>query len=217
MAWNRTLPANNSKIRLSPSYIRDNWDAIETGLVPFDFLQLQQQAADPATTATTGWLFSKNSAGVTELFYKDPSANVIQMTSVGRIGSSTTNVIFNDAQFTRFTLDGTYYYTALSLITAKGTVHGDGSVSQGDGITCTRTGAGFYTVIVAAGRLQNSKYQAAMTSFQSDTGAHTTILNIVQAPNVNPALPTNILVEVVKRDGGTHIDAGFDVIIVGGR
>src|SRR3989338_1666058 len=44
-----------------------------------------EQAANPATVANSGWVFTKDVAGISELFFKDSSANVLQMTSAGAI------------------------------------------------------------------------------------------------------------------------------------
>jgi len=42
-----------------------------------------EQAGDPANIANTGIIYTKDVAGVTELFYEDNAGNVTQITSGG--------------------------------------------------------------------------------------------------------------------------------------
>lgn len=223
MAWNKNLPANNSKIRLAPAYIRDNWDAIETGLVPYDYLQMNKKADDPATTANRGWLFSKadSISGYTEAFHKNSNGSVVQLTSNGFVGSSTTpffgtNFIANGYIQTTsgLTFDGSYNYTASNLIAARASISSGGSASQSDGITSNRTSTGIYEVVVSLGRLTVNSYQVIATPLASGS---TTILNIVTKPVVNAGTTTTIVIETKERSGGSHINAAFEIIIVGGR
>jgi len=81
MTWNLASPADNEKLRNIPSTIRNGWNAIEQGGVPYDSLQLQEQAADPVNIANTGFLYTKDDGGGdTELFYEDAAGTVVQMT-----------------------------------------------------------------------------------------------------------------------------------------
>ena len=48
-------------------------------------VSLLEQSADPTTATNTGFLYSKDIAGVTELFYKDSGGDVIQLTTGGAI------------------------------------------------------------------------------------------------------------------------------------
>lgn len=223
MAWNKNLPANNSKIRLSPAYIRDNWTAIETGLVPYDYLQMEKQAADPSTTANTGWFFSKADSvlGYTEAFYKNSNGSTVQLTLNGAIGSSATSFFGTNFVATGymqsaqgFTIDGTYKYAATNFITARASIGSGGAATQSDGITSSRLSTGIYEIVVSLGRLTVNSYQIIATPLASGS---TTILNIVTKPVVNAATTTTIQIETKERSGGSHINAAFEVIIVGGR
>lgn len=82
MAWDTTKPTTGTKLRLVPSVITPNWDAIETGEVPYDKLQLQEQAGNPTNAANTAYLYSKEDAatGYTELFSINSNGNAIQLT-----------------------------------------------------------------------------------------------------------------------------------------
>jgi hypothetical protein len=49
--------------------------------------QFYEQASDPTTQANSGWVYAKDASGVTELFYKDSSGSVTQLTSGGSVGA----------------------------------------------------------------------------------------------------------------------------------
>lgn len=80
MAWDPDLPADNSILRLSPSYILDNWDAIETADSTFtpDGFNFNQQGMDLSQIASVYRLFSKASGGNTELFGINSGGTVTQ-------------------------------------------------------------------------------------------------------------------------------------------
>ena len=50
---------------------------------------LREQASNPASAANKGFVYSKDVAGVTELFYEDSAGNTIQLTSGGAINLTT--------------------------------------------------------------------------------------------------------------------------------
>lgn len=84
MVWDRSQPTDNTKLRLAPGVIRPNWDALETGGVPFDMLRLEEQAGNPTRVDNRGFIFAKQgSSGFTELYYLNDNnpADVTQLTS----------------------------------------------------------------------------------------------------------------------------------------
>lgn len=93
----KTAPSDSELVSLGASRIRDLKNAItEREQVDHSWLgdandgahlktTLLQQGADPTTAATTGFMYTKNVAGATELFYKDAAGNVLQLTSAGKI------------------------------------------------------------------------------------------------------------------------------------
>lgn len=86
MPWSASEPTDNTKIRLAPAVLRTNFAALETGGVPFDALQLQKQAGDPAAIADTGFVYSKDpGTGRTECYYEKDNGAVVPVT-----GSPTT-------------------------------------------------------------------------------------------------------------------------------
>lgn len=81
-AWDASQPTDGTKLRLGPGLIRANWSALETGGVPFDALQLQEQAVDPASAANTGFLYGKASGGSTEAFFENSAGLIKQLTGL---------------------------------------------------------------------------------------------------------------------------------------
>ena len=53
--------------------------------VPAGPRALSEQSADPSVVPNIGWLYSKDTSGISELFYEDDTSNVIQLTSGGYI------------------------------------------------------------------------------------------------------------------------------------
>lgn len=82
MAWDKTLPADTTELRLGPGYIRDNWDAIETAdtSLLLTGVNLDEQAGDLSLNASTYRLFAKSANGNTELFGINSAGNVAQLT-----------------------------------------------------------------------------------------------------------------------------------------
>ena len=50
MVWDKNNPKVTTKLRIAPAIITENWDALETGNVPFKFLQILEQATEFAGT-----------------------------------------------------------------------------------------------------------------------------------------------------------------------
>lgn len=86
MAFDKTLPADSSKIRESAGFIRNNWDAMQDG----DYgaasmstaykprvINLPDQTAsgNPTVSSGVGRLFAKVSDSVNELFYLDDAGS----------------------------------------------------------------------------------------------------------------------------------------------
>ncbi len=84
MAWNKGLPTVGTKLRLTPSILQANNEAVEEGGVPFDFLSMSDQVADPAREDDTGKIYGKAVSGISELFFLDDDAvaNIKQLTGL---------------------------------------------------------------------------------------------------------------------------------------
>lgn len=210
MAWDRTLPANSSKIRLSAGYIRSNWDAIEFGEVPYDKLQLQEQAGNPTQQDDTGWLYSKDVGGGTELFYMDSQAtpNVIQLTSGGRIG--TTNSIY---LFDALSHNGTFFMNEACFISAWAYCSGAGGVLGGLRIAGnTRVSTGTYNITTTP-VFANAGVAVNITPFRPGS-ATPSAANLISAPTFGGGVIT-IPIEIKDRNGN-HVDVNFYVTMIYG-
>jgi len=91
------IPADSENINLGANRIRDlkvnvrqrggadhSWgDTADNG--HHNVVTYNRQAADPATVSSTGYLYTKQAGAQTELFWKDDTGHVVQLTSVGLI------------------------------------------------------------------------------------------------------------------------------------
>lgn len=60
-----------------------------------DPLLLSEQASAPASEADSGWVYSKDVAGRTELFYRDDTGAEVQITSGGAVNAGAADVAAN--------------------------------------------------------------------------------------------------------------------------
>ncbi|MCE9583171.1 MAG: hypothetical protein K8T20_11825 [Planctomycetes bacterium] len=60
-----------------------------------DPLLLSEQASAPASETDSGWVYSKDVAGRTELFYEDDTGAQIQITSGGAVNAGAADVAAN--------------------------------------------------------------------------------------------------------------------------
>lgn len=80
--WDPTQPLTTTKLRLVPSVITPNWDAIEDGDVPHVKVRLAEQAGNPTQEANRAFLYAKEDPtnGYTETFAINSNGNVVQLT-----------------------------------------------------------------------------------------------------------------------------------------
>lgn len=107
MAFDKTLPADSSKIRESAGFIRNNWDAMQDG----DYgaasmstaykprvINLPDQTAsgNPTVSSGVGRLFAKVSDSVNELFYLDDAGSGVltQLTDASKKTLGTAGSIY---------------------------------------------------------------------------------------------------------------------------
>lgn len=122
-------------------------------------LHLEERTANPATRADTGFVYTKEVATITELFYKDSAGNVLQLTSGGTLsgGGDTT------AQY-------------LTLATSA-TLTNERVFTAGTGISVTDAGAGStYTVAV------NQAFAPTWTGVHTFTEATSPIITAKLGP-----------------------------------
>jgi len=145
--WDATftsLPQDNEAASLGASRIRDLKNAItEREQVDHSWtgtasdgahikVTLLQQGADPSAATTTGFLYTKNVAGATELFYRDAAGNIVPITNAGFLNGtfvSGTRMSFNQTAapigWTKDTTAG-LNDTALRIVTGAITPNGTG-------------------------------------------------------------------------------------------
>ena len=97
---------------------------------------LDPLGADPSTVADQGYLYTKNVSAVVELFWKDESGNVKQITSLGNLVGVATDGELRSVQV--FTADGTYTKPA-GLVRAMVEVVSAGGGSGGCGATAANS------------------------------------------------------------------------------
>lgn len=208
MAWDKTLPANSSKLRVSAGYIRDNWNAIQTGGVPYDKLKLKLQAANPTREATYGWSFTKDpGTGYAELYYLDDRnpASVIQLTNNGGIGA-TTQLLYGSAVIT----SGAYQNTQNAFCSAWALVASNGTLTEGFGLTSAKNSAGDYTLTITT-PLSSSNYAIVGTVFSTSTRARVLYNYSKAAGNFS------VRTQAINASAGDYEDNAFMVTVYGGR
>jgi len=218
MVWNASRPADSDRIRLSAGLIRDNWMALETGTVPFDTISLQSQASFPSL-AGHNRLYGFNSAvsGNIELRSVNSGSQSVQLTENGLVGAATQNARFNNLQVNglRFNSSPSLIYTGATMTHARGTVDANGSISQAVNMNSVRNSTGVYTITIPAGILIVDSYQILMQILGGGTHHGCTV---VSKSSISPLSPTVIVVNTYETDSSTSLsNAGFDIIIVGGR
>ena len=216
MAWNKDQPQNSTKLRLSAAIIRANWAAIETGGVPYDYLKLSEQLADPTRVDDYGWLFTKEEDSQTELFYMDDRnpAVVTQITKNGKIGLPTQGIWASTIQMDDTTPAFTFGIN--QMIIAMGHVTSAGTLTHGINIdSAARTAAGRYTVTITADALITSNYLVMVTTNRVGAGNVRNPI-VIGKPAPVAATATAILIETVS-SSDNDTDSSFDIIIIGGR
>lgn len=95
--WNEDAPLDNAVVSQFPANERAARAAVVTNFAvdhvgddtDSDFGQhsqvtLPERSSDPTTDTNTGFLYTKDVSGTTEVFYRDAAGNVVQLTTGGR-------------------------------------------------------------------------------------------------------------------------------------
>jgi hypothetical protein len=210
MAWDKTLPADASKLRLSAGYIRANWTALENGDVPYVKLKLAEQAANPTRANDTGWLFTKQASSQTELYYEDDRnpALVTQISNNGGIGA-TSQILYGSAVIT----SGSYQNTQNAFISAWGSVDSSGNLTAGFGVTSARNSTGLYTITFTSALSGANNYGVCATAYEDPGPNH----NRVAMCTVRNAANFRIRTQRTDQSGGSFEDCAFMFVVFGGR
>lgn len=168
MAFDKTQPTDTTKIRNLGTVIRPNWDAIETADSTFKpyAINLQNRTPlgvsnDPATIADTSIIYVKDDgAGNPELYSKDGSGNIIQMTEGGRIGGPSTNFKINNYRFGSGTVD----YSINNIVSAYVRWNSGGTALSAFGCTVAKVSTGVYEITLTTAR-NNTNYIPVACAF----------------------------------------------------
>lgn len=145
MSWDSSLPANTTKIRDYPTILTNNFTAVEQGNTSLRQWQVNfidrdtvpgapPPASNPTRLNDTMYIFSKtDSSANTEMFIMDDQnpANVIQLTTVGSLGNSSTPMTTSALTIgsTSFSNNQNNFVWAYGTIPAGG-----GAVTGGQGL-----------------------------------------------------------------------------------
>jgi hypothetical protein len=215
MVWNASRPADSDRIRLSAGLIRDNFQALELGNVPFDTISLQNQATFPALSGHNRlYGFTSPVSGKIELCDVNDAGQIVVMTENGLLGSQNQNARFASVFTTNLSFDGTFPYTGRLMINARASVSSGGSSSMAVNMSSSRTSTGEYLITIPAGILTVNSYQVQVTPFYDSQNV---LAGYYSKSTVNPANPTTFRVHIATRSGGNATDNAFEVIVIGGR
>lgn len=217
MTWLINKPANSDNLASSDKFLRDNFEAIETGLVPYDYISLQDQSSTDPTTATGfGYLYAKQASSKPELHWIDEDDNVIQLTSAGSFGNSNFNVDSSgNLDCTSISFDGgTNTFNASSMVKAWATFIGtSGGFSVLDSYNCTptRDSQGVYTLTWGT-NFGSANYVVVGTA-QSVSGNARIVMESEATAKAAGAAVIN-----VRDTSGSVQDSGLiDVVAIGDR
>lgn len=216
MAFDKTLPNNQTKIRNYPTVLTDNFAGIQEGDESFQPWQLNMidrdsvagappPASDPTRIDDTMIIFSKeDGAANTELFVMDDNntANIIQFTENGYLGSQYTNVGMDSFSFD----GGTTTYNENNIVSAYGLVASNGTAYAISGATSSRASTGVYSITFSTAR-SNANYCPVITT--ADAGSS------IRCAKITGLTTSGFSLDI--RNGSNSLrDCDFSFHVVGG-
>jgi hypothetical protein len=216
MAFDKTLPNNATKIRNYPTVLQDNFKGIQEG--DSTFIMQQINVADrtagailpetPAAIADTMLLFSKNDGSNTELYTRDPDGNIIQVTTEGSLGNTSTNLEASQLKFS----DDFIFTPSNGFINAWAYCNGGTVLYNYHLPTIATVGTGIYTLTTSA---VFNNANICLLSGVTMSGTDDMILSINGAPTI-AASKITFRVETVNRSSGSHKAVRYWIAIIGG-
>lgn len=217
MAWDKTLPANATKIRNYPAVLTANFTALEeadSSLQQWKINLIQRNAipsappVTPAKITNVIQVYAKQSIfSRSELFVTDDHStpNTIQLTQDGKIGAQGQDVRANN-----------YFYGADTLgrgswasPTIVGRISASGTVQAGSqGIASVTLSGSVFTVNFSASRITNTNYMVLVTPERGSSNPRFACWENKSTSSVD--------VRVVNQNG-TLAPEAFDIVIFGGR
>lgn len=95
--WKTSTPADNGVISQFPADERaaranlvtnfgvDHHETNDSQVGFHEQITLIERGSDPSAVADIGFLYTKDVAGTTEVFYRDAAGNIVQLTTAGRV------------------------------------------------------------------------------------------------------------------------------------
>ena len=226
MAWDKTKPANTEKIRNLGSVIRDNWQAIEENDTAVKNSSLNQWVIHlidrstiggsntPARIDDIGMLYCRDDGSNNELYFQDSqsTANEIQLTEDGKLGSSATQVVAQNISFGSATTTNSQN----AMATAWGFFSSTGATVAAYNLSCTRNSTGKYTLTFST-PLQNSNYAPVAVTRAQSGGSQDN--NQISIQNSSTTYNQNQFSVVTRTSGGSPSlkDSDFFVAVFGGQ
>ncbi len=217
MVWLKDQPTTATKISQLATILTDNWNGIQNGEVPFVNLRLTDQA-DPGRNDLYSWLYAKDpGTSIFELHFEDNEnpANVIQLTSGGSLGSTSTPILAS-----QIGLSSSLNYVDGQFVTAYGYFNSLGVFQYGKNMATNGTphpSTGLFNVDVDADILINLNYIVTGIVFQGglSSGTSAKSVNARTLPAPVAATATTLEIEVRQEDG--RVNFPFMIMICGGR
>lgn len=212
MVWNASRPADSDRIRLSAGLIRDNWQAIETGTVPYDTISLQNQASFPALAGYNRlYGYTNPNSGQVELCSVNPANQIVLLTEGGKLGSIGQNAVFANATMASFTL-GAIPNPQNAFCTAWVTFESDGTILQSYNVaSITKGSTGFYRINLPF-VLSTKDYCAVGMAYESGGTNSTRVMQVTNQTTSN----ITVRIQRTNQDGSYQDSAGY-LALFGGR
>lgn len=224
MAWDKSLPANQTKIRNYPSVLTGNFAAVEEGqdsLKQWKINLIERNAipsapaTDPTRVDDVMQLYSKQNAdGNTDLYVLDDRnpANVIELTENGKVGGRSQDFVMQNFYFE----DNATSYNQGNIVKASGSFDSSGNLTGGSNMSTSASPnplTGTYNVDVDADVLENgTNYRVVVTPFVNGSQV---IAGVALKPNAATGVATTIQIKI-SSVSSANVNAAFDVMVVGG-
>ncbi len=214
MVWNASRPADSDRIRLSAGLIRDNWQAIETGTVPYDTISLQNQAVLPPLAGHNRlYGYTNANSGQIELYSVNPANQGVLLTEGGRLGSINQNAVFANTQTATFTL-GSIPNPQNAFCNAWVSFDDSGNILQSYNVSSMNhnsLGTGLYRVNLSY-VASNANYCVLALASSSNSDDHTRVAQVVSQTT------SNVIVRFQRTNqDGSYQNTGGYIAIFGGR
>ncbi len=152
-----TKPADGDIVSQYPAVERLFRDIIESWLLidhdtdgKHTQVTLPELAVDPTAVTNTGFLYTKDDAGDTELYYRDDSGNIVQMTADGGAGfpATTSMLFYQSAAPTGWTKDvaATLDKHGIEVVTSTAWAGGSNGATAFDTVFGPAKGTGGHTL-----------------------------------------------------------------------